>query len=154
MYVLLSIATLILYWRIFSKVSGGNNSNSTEKEIVKTSNLKILRLIKKNERLGEIINPFFKSITTQKIEKAVKQQTQKNTFVKREIQVETKVLPKVTYHGTIVGNEVGTSAYVIMDGKMYIIKENIELVKGIVVKKIWADSIRIKIYDQNEIFYR
>lgn len=150
-YVLLSIAALLLYWRIFSKVSGGNSSNSTKNEIVKTSNLGVLHLIKKNERLGEIINPFFKSITTHKIEKVVKQ---KNAFVKREKQVETKILPKITYHGTIVGKEVGASAYVIMDGKMYIAKENIELIEGIIVKKIWADSIKIKIYDQNEIFYR
>lgn len=151
---LLSIAALLLYWRIFSKVSGGNNSNSTEKEIEKTSNLSAFHISKKKERLGEIINPFFKSITTHKIEKAVKQEKQKNAFVKREKQLETKISPKITYHCTIIGNEVGTSAYVIMDGKMYIAKENIELVKDIIVKKIWTDSIRIKIYDQNEIFYR
>lgn len=155
LYVVLIIAALVLYWKIFSKVSGNKTLEPKRIEKLQLIDDNSFFLFKEKEPMSKIINPFYQNSNAKK-KIAVKQmhQKRKNVVLEPKHTVESKIRPNVAYHGTIISDKFGVSAYITLDGKMHVVKQNLELKDGIFVKNIWTDSIKLRIYDKDEVIYR
>lgn len=160
LYLLLSLGVLLIWYRIFSRVT--SYSVGEQEHVEESNNWEQLVVFERKSDLDlKILQDPFESaskLVTPKVDE--KKSLVKKVIAPPESKVKKEVkpvkdIPRIEYRGLVHDKlDKESVAFVYVNGKRNTVGEGAQLTKVLFLKKIWNDSILLTIYDQDTIIYR